>query len=162
MPWIYESTQINPNNDSRLLVRVLIGKTSEPAMVEQSLKKVPVIHNDPTFNCVRRVRLAVAQLELDGIMGKGDRLGWAKIWETALNYVAEKKRQGRFEVSWKGDTSRVATYDLLLDREIVCTMIKIFGCHIHRSKHHSVSKWLTLRLSSPLGTSNSFTLPFIL
>ncbi|KAI9781468.1 MAG: hypothetical protein M1816_002355 [Peltula sp. TS41687] len=99
VPWIYESIPINPNNDSRLLVRVLIGKIFKPAVVEQSLKRVPVKPNDSTFNCVERVRLALAQLERGGVLGKGHGLlDWVKIQETALKYVADKKRQGRFEL----------------------------------------------------------------
>ena len=50
--WTYEAANINPNNDSRLLIRVLLGKIRRPSKLEHSLENVVVKQNDPDFNCI--------------------------------------------------------------------------------------------------------------
>lgn len=119
MPWTFEATNVNSNNDHRLLVRMALGKIRKPDRVESSMRKVPIRQDDPCFNCVEWVRLALAQMELDDLLGTDVKLDWDRIKGKALEYVQEKKRQGRFELSWKGNISKAPTYEYTTSTEIV-------------------------------------------
>jgi len=117
--WVYETIKINSNFDSRLLVRVLLGKLESGSIdkVTRLFAEVPVVQDDPEFNCITWVRRALLRLKQSDIV-EGDKLEWDKIKQTALDYVEKKKQQGRFETTWTADSSRVPTFDMLLGREV--------------------------------------------
>lgn len=118
MPWIYEAVQVNSNFDDRILVRVLLGEVRRVDLSERLFAEVPVIQNDPTFNCVTWVHHALLQLMDSTIVRTSTRLHWDNIQRTTLDYVNTKKQQGRFETGWDGDSSRVPTVDMEPSREI--------------------------------------------
>jgi hypothetical protein len=99
-------------------VRILVGQVPSIELTERIFEDSPVIQNDPVFNCVVWVQEALERLSRDEIGGKKIKFGWDEIQNAALEYVNEKKRQGRFETGWKGDTSRVATFDMASGREV--------------------------------------------
>lgn len=118
MPWIYEAIKINSNHDSRLLVRILLGEVSREDILERLFAEVPVVQDDPDFNCITWVQQALSRLNRSRILRTEVRFDWDSIQKTALEYVSKKKQQGRFESSWEGDSSKVATFDMILGREV--------------------------------------------
>lgn len=100
-------------------MRILVGEVDRIDLAERLFAEVPVVQDDADFNCVEWVRLALLRLKRDRSGGVRVVFDWEDIQSTALEYVDLKKKQGRFEVGWEGDSSRVATFDMMLDREIV-------------------------------------------
>jgi hypothetical protein len=119
IPWVYEAVKIDPDSDPRIVVRILLGDVSRIDLVDSLLEAVPVGQGSKEdFNCVSWVRDALLGLNQAGVISRGDISDWESVERTALDYVNEKKQQGRFESGWKGDTSRVATFHRTLGREI--------------------------------------------
>ncbi|ELR04312.1 hypothetical protein VC83_06006 [Pseudogymnoascus destructans] len=119
IPWVYEAVKVDPDSDPRIVVRILLGDVSRIDLVDSLLEAVPVGQGSKEdFNCVSWVKDALFRLEQAGVISRGDISDWDSVERTALDYVNEKKQQGRFEFGWKGDTSRVATFDRTLGREI--------------------------------------------
>lgn len=149
-PWTYVAESIDPATDARLLVRVYLGKlicaapTYQESVVEQCFQNVQIKQDDPGFNCVEWVKLAVRALMVAGLVdlgAKGDgqgkkwrmRIGsgrdggaerafeeiWEEIRRVALGFVKRKKWEGRWEIGWEGDRSKVATWDWKTGRELV-------------------------------------------
>lgn len=119
IPWVYEAVKIDPESDPRIVVRILLGDVSHIDMVDSLLETVPVGEGSKEgFNCVSWVKDAFLRLDQAGVISRGDISDWGSVERTALDYVTEKKRQGRFESGWEGDTSRVATFDRTLGREV--------------------------------------------
>lgn len=119
IPWVYEAVKIDPESDPRIIVRILLGDVSHIDMVDSLLEAVPVGEGSKEdFNCVSWVKDALLRLGQAGVISRGAISGWESVERTALDYVTEKKQQGRFESGWEGDTSRVATFDRTLGREV--------------------------------------------
>jgi hypothetical protein len=119
IPWVYEAVAIDPDSDPRIVVRVLLGDVSRIDLVDSLLEAVPVGEGSKEdFNCVSWVKDALLRLDQSGVISRGDISDWDSVERTGLDYVNEKKQQGRFESGWKGDTSRVATFDRTLGQEL--------------------------------------------
>ncbi|KFY03544.1 hypothetical protein O988_01412 [Pseudogymnoascus sp. VKM F-3808] len=119
IPWVYEAVEVDPDSDPRIVVRVLLGDLSRIDLVDTLFEAVPVGQGSKEdFNCVSWVKDALFQLSQAGIISRGDISDWESVEKTALGYVNDKKRQGRFESGWEGDASRVATFDKTLGREV--------------------------------------------
>lgn len=119
IPWVYEAVRIDPDSDPRIVVRVLLGDVSRIDLVDSLLGAVPVGQGSKEdFNCVSWIKDALLYLYQVGVISRGDISDWESVKSTALTYVNEKKQQGRFESGWEGDTSRVATFDRTLGREV--------------------------------------------
>ncbi|KAI9808964.1 MAG: hypothetical protein M1826_003942 [Phylliscum demangeonii] len=120
--WTYEAKAIDPHTDDRILARVLLGKIQPPERpdpLESVLAAVPARQDDASFNCAEWISLALRDLERVGLVRtKRPALDWGLAKKAASDYVGRKKREGRYDVDWKGDRSQVATYDLMLDKEI--------------------------------------------
>jgi hypothetical protein len=80
--------------------------------------EVEVIQGDPDFNCITWVHHALLRLHEARVIGTAALFDWDNIQNTSLEYVQKKKQQGRFSTRWEGDSSRVATFDMMLNREI--------------------------------------------
>ncbi|KAI9831404.1 MAG: hypothetical protein M1826_003577 [Phylliscum demangeonii] len=118
--WTYDTKAIAPHTDDRILARVLLGKIQQPSRLQSILSAVPVRQDDATFNCAEWIRLALEDLERAGVLHtRRGPLDWELVKKAASDYVGRKKQEGRYDVEWKGDRSQVATYDLMLDKEIV-------------------------------------------
>jgi hypothetical protein len=115
--WVYEVVNVNPNHDNRILVRVLLGEVNRSDAAE-NFADVPVIQDNPNFTCVTWVRQALLRLNQARAGGKGIILDWGGIQKTALTFVGMKKQQGRFETGWKGDSSRIPTFNMISGKEI--------------------------------------------
>lgn len=119
IPWVYEAVKIDPDSDPRIVVRVLLGDVSRIDLVDSLLEAVPVGQGSKEdFNCVSWVKDALVRLDQAEVISRGDISDWESVERTALDYVNEKKQQGRFESSWEGDTSRIATFDRALGQEV--------------------------------------------
>ncbi|KFY64528.1 hypothetical protein V496_03178 [Pseudogymnoascus sp. VKM F-4515 (FW-2607)] len=106
IPWVYEAVKIDPESDPRIVVRVLLGDVSHIDMVDSLLEAVPVGEGrKEDFNCVSWVKDALLRLDQAGVISRGDVSGWESVERTALDYVTEKKQQGRFESGWEAPTS---------------------------------------------------------
>jgi hypothetical protein len=115
-PWTVEREHVNANADFRILVRVLLGKVPSTTAFDMYIDDVHWAPDQPGFSCVEWVRLALDQLRRSGIANVPH---WEKVERTALQFVELKKKEGRFEVGWHGDASKVPTYDMLLKEETV-------------------------------------------
>lgn len=113
--WIYEAVKVNPHYDDRILVRVLLAEFIQDKTLEKLFAEAPVVQEDTNFNCITWVRQALLRMKEAGIIRIED---WESIQRTALEYVHKKKQQGRFEASWEGNCSGVATFDLISGVEI--------------------------------------------
>jgi hypothetical protein len=113
--WVYEAVKVNPHYDDRILVRVLLAEFTQEKALEHFFAEVPVVQGDTKFNCITWVRQALLRLKEAKITRMGD---WDSIQRTALDYVQKKKQQGRFEASWEGNSSGVATFDMISGVEI--------------------------------------------
>jgi hypothetical protein len=112
-PWTFEAASINPNSDPHLIARILLSKIKGARHVGGEIRMVTVRQDDPTYNCVEWVRLALLQLQLAGVIEAQD---WNRIHETSIAFVKKKKAEGRYDVGW-GDTSKVATFNMLVNKE---------------------------------------------
>ena len=118
-PWTYEAVKIDPNQDRLLLARILLGKVWCPQKLDQCMAEVAVSQDDPLLNCVEWARRAIALLGTASVLSIRLRIDWDSIKGTAIRYVSAKKQQGRYEIGWKGDTSRVATFDFATGKEVI-------------------------------------------
>jgi hypothetical protein len=102
-----------------LLARVMIGKVVDGARLSVTLAAVLLVQDDPAWTCRIWVRDAIAALEADG-KSLGTRVtDWERIEQMSTTYVAQKRKQGRYDGSgtWKAGT--VPTYDLLEEKETI-------------------------------------------
>lgn len=114
--WIYESISINPDTDPQILARVLIAKLYDPDDTKARLAAVEILQGSPDYSCRTWISHALSQLNK---VETCNTLDWALITQAALQYVSKKKDEGRYDVGWKGDTSRVPTFDMLSHKELV-------------------------------------------
>ncbi|KAI9740083.1 MAG: hypothetical protein M1818_004834 [Claussenomyces sp. TS43310] len=119
IPWIYEVTRVNPEHDRQILVAVVLGELRDADLAARLFAEVPVIQDDPNFNCVIWVQRALSEVYQAKILLTTPIFDWDKIQKTALQYVTTKKQQGRFMSDWRGDSSRVPTFDMVLGQETV-------------------------------------------
>ncbi|KFY86589.1 hypothetical protein V500_07520 [Pseudogymnoascus sp. VKM F-4518 (FW-2643)] len=103
IPWVYEAVNIDPDSDPRIVVRILLGDVGRIDLVDSLLEAVPVGQGSKEdFNCVYWVKDALFRLDQAGVISWGDISDWESVERTALDYVNEKKQQGR-----------VGTFDLI-------------------------------------------------
>ncbi|KAK5093765.1 hypothetical protein LTS08_008829 [Lithohypha guttulata] len=115
--WIFEEKSTSMNATNMILVRVMIGKINDPQALATKLRQVPIVNNDPGWNCVTWLRSALALIAQDvSLMGTSS-LGWEAVKATALKYCEQKAAQGRFNGTSKFDMSKVPTFDLLQGKE---------------------------------------------
>ena len=107
-PWRYEATDVTSlTNEPGLLVLVTIGKVLVPCdQLKQILLTVPIYQVEDGdigngFDCVEWVRLALERLWKErAVSGCQD---WADVKASSLDYVHNKKAEGRFQAGWTGD-----------------------------------------------------------
>lgn len=117
-PWVFEQQELVELQSHMLLVRLLIAKLQRSRReLERSLERVPILQNDPTWNCQAWIRNAFGQLDKDGILATRVPYGWDEIENACIAYVNKKKEEGRFSKSHL--PLAVPTKDLIEDREIV-------------------------------------------
>ncbi|EFW20980.1 hypothetical protein CIHG_00194 [Coccidioides immitis H538.4] len=69
--WRYDQNQLRKVKTARLLCRVLIGKSEKSRQeLENSLRTVPVVQDDPNWRCRTWAAHAIAQLARDNVLSK--------------------------------------------------------------------------------------------
>ncbi|KMP01168.1 hypothetical protein DIZ76_011384 [Coccidioides immitis] len=114
--WQYEKSLLLEADMAKLLALVLVGKVEKSGQeLEDSLQKVPVVQDDPSWRCRTWTTSAMAQLAQDNILSKSSVTDWAVIETECRAYASKKEVEGRYEAI----TTTVPTYDLMARKEIV-------------------------------------------
>lgn len=113
--WTFEKRELVTLKTQLLLVRVLVAKiVGSRQDLEASLRRVPVIQDDPNWRCRTWVKNALAQITKDRILGTGV-AHWDIVEGECLSYVERKKREGRFQKTPLPE--EIPTYDLIEKKE---------------------------------------------
>lgn len=102
---------------SAILVRVIVAKIVDRDRLVGLLHSAPVVQNDPEWNCVSWVRVALETLQKDGKAVGTAVLGWQEVRDCAMDYAQRKKDAHRFDGTVECDQKWPATYDVL-EKEI--------------------------------------------
>ncbi|KAF2455783.1 hypothetical protein BDY21DRAFT_288730 [Lineolata rhizophorae] len=116
--WEYEELGIPTAPTRMILVRVMVAKIVQLDRMEQILRGLPTVQNDPTWTCRLWVRDAVARLAAEGVLGTSI-TAWTTIEHTTRQYVRQKKDQHRFDGGEEWNRSKVPTWDLIGNKETV-------------------------------------------
>lgn len=117
--WRYEEVGVNNvQNTVTLLARIVIGKVKDGTRLIAILRGLSVVQNDPSWRCRTWVANALAELAKDGKALGTSQLDWAKVEETARQYVGQKIAAGRYEKAEEAMKPR-PTWDMLQDKETV-------------------------------------------
>ena len=65
--WRFESVEASIQATSMILIRITVAKILKPEQVEMILKAIPVVQNDPTWNCITWVKNALEELHKSGV-----------------------------------------------------------------------------------------------
>ncbi|CAK3794073.1 Hypothetical predicted protein [Lecanosticta acicola] len=124
-PWRYENVVVTDiSTELRLLARFVIAKVSasSPDQVQGILESVPVDNAElgaREFSCRTWIRDAFEELRRHGAITTGKLESWEDVQREALEYLEKKRRQGRWESSWKGVGGDIPLMDLIGGREVV-------------------------------------------
>ena len=83
------------------------------------MRDVPIRDNVEGWNCVSWVAEVLQLLNADGKALGTRKLGWVNVRNAAMTYVQQKKEEHRFDGKGSFDQSKVATYNLLEQKEII-------------------------------------------
>ena len=103
----------------QLLIRVLVGKVIDRDRLLTILRSVPVVQDDPSWNCVIWVKDALLAVQKDGRSMGTSELSWQRVRDAAMSYCQKKKDGHRFDGKVSFDMSKPATYDILEQKEII-------------------------------------------
>lgn len=103
----------------QLLIGLLVAKITDRDRLLQVLRNVPVVQNDPTWNCVVWVREALSALQKNGRAVDTSELDWQTVRDTTMAYCQKKKDAHRFDGKVKFDMTKPATCDLLEKKETI-------------------------------------------
>ena len=117
--WIYEETDISLLAETMILVRIMIGKVKSRKLVLSITRDLPLVQDDPEWNCVIWVKDALNALQVEKRAMGDSILDWETVRSETINYVETKKAQRRFVDGSGFDATRPATWDLLQRKEII-------------------------------------------
>ncbi|KAL8639283.1 MAG: hypothetical protein Q9228_003676, partial [Teloschistes exilis] len=120
--WIFEESNVDELGSALLLAKVVVAKVISSDGLKWVLRCVPVVQDDPSFNCSVWVRRALNIVQANAKAVGACQLDWQTIRDTANGYVQGKKRERRYE--GRGPLGQYglrqsSKLDLLGDREIV-------------------------------------------
>ncbi|MCJ1405706.1 hypothetical protein MMC11_008936 [Xylographa trunciseda] len=117
--WFFEErkTPLAPSN--MLLIRVMIGKVENHERLVRVLRKTPLRHGQPGWNCVGWVKETLEELSADGKALGTSVVGWDRVRDGAMGYCQRKKDQHRFDGKGNFDMRKAATYDLVEEKETI-------------------------------------------
>ena len=115
-PWQYKTVQLSVPQTGNLLVRITIGKVENRAQLESTLSQLPV-DQYPGFTCRTWVADAVAALHQDGSLGTKQTANWTAIQDFAVQYVRDKRDNGRWREQGAWNPGLPATFNLLENKE---------------------------------------------
>lgn len=117
--WEYGELEIPTSPTRMILVRVMVAKVVKWERMQQILRAVPTVQNDPNWTCRTWVRDALASLAADvGVLGTSA-TAWTTVESTVKRYVGQKKDQHRFDGQVHWDMNKVPTWDLIENKETV-------------------------------------------
>lgn len=116
--WRFESVETSIQATSTILIYITVAKILEPKKLEVILKAVPVVQNDPTWDCITWVKNALEELHKSGCLGTRQS-EWEVVKQVAMDYVTRKVTEHRFDGQVLVDKVKVPTYDLMDRKEIV-------------------------------------------
>ena len=117
--WYYAWNRIPLNSTAHLLVRIMVGKIVDEKRLLDVLSKVPIVHEDWSWNCVIWVKHALEALQADGRAVGTAVLDWNVVRDKALAYHREKLAQGRLKEVGMLNRAPSPTYDLLRGEETI-------------------------------------------
>ena len=117
--WVYEETEIPLLTEKMILIRVMIGKVRRRQRLLSIARNLPLVQDDPEWNCVIWVKDTLNALQADKRAMGSSILDWATVRSETINYIETKKAQRRFEDGSGFDSTRPATWDLLQRKEII-------------------------------------------
>lgn len=104
---------------SQILTRIMIAKVADRDRLFDAVRAVPVIQDDPAWNCVMWVKGALEALNKDAKALGTSKLEWQTVRDVAMDYVQRKKDAHRFDGKGDYDTKWAPTYDLLERKELI-------------------------------------------
>lgn len=126
-PWRYERTTITDvEAEPRLLARIIIAKVAAKSSddIQRILDSMPIYQVEDldkaeaqTFTCKTWVGDVLRELGSQGALA-ADPGEWDVVEREALAYLGRKRKQGRWDVTWKG-RSGLPLMDLLEGKEVV-------------------------------------------
>ncbi|KAL9581360.1 MAG: hypothetical protein Q9212_003951 [Teloschistes hypoglaucus] len=120
--WIFEDQNIDELGPALLIAKVVVAKVINIDRLQSVLRGVPVVQDDPSFNCSVWVHRALDAVQADAEVVSASQLDWPTVRDAANGYVQGKKRKYRY--AGRGRPGQCGlrqspTYDLLEGREIV-------------------------------------------
>ncbi|KAG9235211.1 hypothetical protein BJ875DRAFT_529655 [Amylocarpus encephaloides] len=101
-----------------LLVRMEIVKFEHSELLASVLRRLPVNHGVPGWNCIGGVKDVLEALREDGTALGTCVTEWYRIRDVAIWYVQWKKDEHRFDGKGDFDMRVPATFDLLNGKEV--------------------------------------------
>ncbi|TKA64549.1 hypothetical protein B0A49_09935 [Cryomyces minteri] len=117
--WVLEERESSMQATGQLLIRVLVAKITDRDRLLRSLRTVPIVKGDASWNCVSWVKEALGILREDGKAIGTSKLDWQTVRDTAMAYCQRKRNDHRFDGKARFDMSKAATYDLLEMKETI-------------------------------------------
>lgn len=105
--------------EKMLLARVAVAKVVDRNRLLTILRSTPVRQGLEGWNCVAWVREALELLREDGRVLGTAKLEWTVVRDAVMECVGRKRGEHRFDGEGEFDLSRVATWDVIEEREIV-------------------------------------------
>lgn len=115
--WYYEEMDIPMAPGKRDSVRILVGKVKDMARLRRVVEAIPVRSEVKGWNDVVWVKEALEAINQDDAALGASIPIWQCVRDTAMWYIEEKQAAGRFAKHY--DKTRVATWDICRDKEIV-------------------------------------------
>ena len=113
--WYFEQKELGDFVSGLLLVRVLVAKIEKPDLLDDCVRRVPIVQDDKNWTCRIWVRDALASLDTEGVLGTKV-TDWMKIEEQTKHYAEEKHAVDRWRDP-KWDARKTATWDMLKEKE---------------------------------------------
>lgn len=125
--WEYTSEVTGTVRTNALLVRILIAKVNDQAVLESILATIPIRAEDPAYpgwNCVAWLKEALETIASHPQRSKAlgtAILDWQTVRNAAMDYVGKKREQSRWGVDAHKtyDMQKAPTFDLLQEKETI-------------------------------------------
>ncbi|KAL0929465.1 uncharacterized protein CTRU02_215631 [Colletotrichum truncatum] len=117
MQWEYESKKVTMAPTSAILVRVVIAKIEDKDRLKSIFEEISLESED--FNCVKFVKDGWRAAQKDNKALGTSAKGWKAIRDTAMWYVEKKRAEHRFDGTGTYDPTKVPTWDMLEDKELI-------------------------------------------
>lgn len=120
--WVCDESAIHLGATATALTRVRIAKILDTARLREILGAIPVRPGVAGWTCKTWVQEAIQtlhQLQAAGDVLCRGVLEWQTVHDATIAYTKRKADEGRFSRFGPWDRSKVATWDMLKDRETI-------------------------------------------